>query len=121
MSANETTKFQVNFKLPDGTLINLYADTPHMMEELLTSAQDFALLINTTSQALAGAGALASIAQPMARPVAQAQVSTSSSGNDCKHGPMVHRSGEKGGKRWQGYFCPADRNAPDKCDPVFVR
>lgn len=39
----------------------------------------------------------------------------------CKHGVMKHNSGEKNGKPWEGWFCPADRNAPDKCDPVWPK
>lgn len=39
----------------------------------------------------------------------------------CKHGTMKHNSGEKNGKPWEGWFCPADRNAPDKCDPVWPK
>ena len=38
MAAPESTKFQVNFKSPDGTLINLYAVSKEELEALLTAA-----------------------------------------------------------------------------------
>ncbi len=41
MAAPESTKFQVNFKAPDGTLINLYAANKEELEALLSTAQDF--------------------------------------------------------------------------------
>jgi hypothetical protein len=40
----------------------------------------------------------------------------------CKHGPMQHKSGVNGqGKPWQAFMCSAQRGAPDKCDPVWLR
>jgi hypothetical protein len=121
MSANETTRFQVNFKLVDGTLINLYADNAAELESLLTSAQDYAMMINQTAQIMSGTASLASVSTPVRAEVKAPPAVASADGNNCKHGGMVYRSGEKGGKKWQGYFCPADRNASDKCDPVFIR
>ena len=50
--ASETTKLQVNFKLMDGTLINLYADNAGELESLLTTVQDTAPLIQGVSQSL---------------------------------------------------------------------
>lgn len=47
----------------------------------------------------------------------QAQ-SNSEAAPSCSHGEMKWRSGEKNGKKWQGWFC----NAPygqDKCKPQF--
>jgi hypothetical protein len=37
----------------------------------------------------------------------------------CSHGPMVYRSGNKGGKAWGGHFCPAPKGSPDQCPPVW--
>lgn len=36
----------------------------------------------------------------------------------CLHGFMVERSGEKNGKRWSGYFCPAP-NKDEQCAPIW--
>lgn len=38
---------------------------------------------------------------------------------NCAHGPMVYRSGNKGGKAWGGHFCPTPKGAPDQCPPVW--
>lgn len=37
----------------------------------------------------------------------------------CQHGPMIHRSGTKNDKRWSAHFCPAAKNDPSQCDPVW--
>ncbi len=55
MAAPESTKFQVNFKAPDGTLINLYAANKEELEALLSTAQDFSALIGSVSQSFSGA------------------------------------------------------------------
>jgi hypothetical protein len=35
---------------------------------------------------------------------------------------MQHKSGVNGaGKPWQAYMCGAQRGAPDKCDPQWLR
>ena len=52
----ETTKFQANFKLADGTLLNLYADTAVELEESLGKIQDLAPLVHSVSQSLTSAG-----------------------------------------------------------------
>lgn len=40
----------------------------------------------------------------------------------CPHGQMkfIEKVSAKTGQPYKAYFCPADRNAPDKCDPRFV-
>lgn len=43
------------------------------------------------------------------------------SGRQCEHGGMVERTGNKNGKDWRGFFCPADRDDPTQCAPQFVR
>jgi hypothetical protein len=61
VAAPESTKFQVNFKTPDGTLINLYATSKEELEGLLTAASDFSALIVSTSQAYASAAPAAPV------------------------------------------------------------
>lgn len=39
----------------------------------------------------------------------------------CKHGAMQFNSGAKGGVAWKGFFCPLPKNAPDKCEPSWIR
>ena len=52
MAAPDSTKLQVNFKLIDGTLINVYAGDQAELESLLTTIQDTASLVQSVSQSL---------------------------------------------------------------------
>lgn len=122
MAASENTKFQVNFKSPDGTLINLYASSKEELEALLTTAQDFAPLIGSVSQSLGGSASVAPVRNS----------APASSGNKpsapvegqaptCAHGPMTFREGVSAKGPWKGWMCPAPKGAPNKCDAIFVR
>ena len=118
MAAPESTKFQVNFKSPDGTLINLYAANKEELESLLTAAQDFSALIGSVSQSFSGAPSAAPVRS--AAPVASAPA-PQSGGNVCKHGPMNYKEGVSAKGPWKGYMCNAPKGAPDKCQPIFIR
>ena len=118
MAAPESTKFQVNFKAPDGTLINLYATNKEELEALLTAAQDFSALIGSVSQAFGGAGTAAPVRS--AAPVASAPA-PQSGGNVCKHGPMAYKEGVSAKGPWKGYMCAAPKGAVDKCATIWVR
>jgi hypothetical protein len=125
MAAPESTKFQVNFKSPDGTLINLYASNKEELEALLTAAQDFSTLIASVSQSFSGA--------PAAAPVQPTQfqrqvddrfnppVAAVASGNQCKHGSMQYKEGVSAKGPWKGYMCAAPKGAVDKCPTIWVR
>ena len=121
MAAPESTKFQVNFKSPDGTLINLYASSKEELEALLTAAQDFSALIGSVSQSFAGAPAAApvrSFTPAVSRP---APVINPTDTPNCKHGVMSLRSGTNAkGRAWSGYMCAAPKGASDKCDTIWV-
>ena len=52
MAAPESTKFQINYKSSDGTLINIYATTQAELESSLVSVADLSSLISTTGTAL---------------------------------------------------------------------
>ena len=125
MAAPESTKFQVNFKTPDGTLINLYATSKEELEGLLTAASDFSALITSTSQAY-GSAAPAAPVYNSAPAVASAPVSaggeetvTDEWGNvfvynhpnapECSRGKMVlkHGKAQATGKPYKGWFDPA--------------
>ena len=118
MAAPESTKFQVNFKAPDGTLINLYATNKEELEALLTAAQDFSALIGSVSQSFGGAGNAAPVRS--ATPVASAPA-PQSGGNVCKHGPMAYKEGVSAKGPWKGYMCAAPKGAVDKCATIWVR
>jgi hypothetical protein len=122
MAAPESTKFQVNFKAPDGTLINLYAANKEELEALLSTAQDFSALIGSVSQSFSGARVAAPV--PSAAPVASAPAPTIApvgSGNFCKHGPMAYKEGVSAKGPWKGYMCSAPKGATDKCQTIWVR
>jgi hypothetical protein len=126
MAANENTKFQVNYKLNDGTLINLYATDVKDLETGLTDLSMVASLIKSTSAELGGVPAqaaptVAAVAQAFnATPVA-AQQSEAPGSKACKHGPMAFKTGTSARGPWQGYMCNAPKGAPDKCETIWVR
>jgi len=121
----EGTKFQVNYKLPDGTLINLYAKDVKDLEVGLTYLSMLSTLIKTTGRELLGgasAPTTASVAaqfnEPQAQPVA---VQSNGQAHACRHGEMAFRSGTSTKGPWKGYMCSAPKGAPDKCDTIWVR
>jgi hypothetical protein len=123
--ATEGTKFQVNYKLNDGTLINLYATTVQELETGLTDLSMVSTLIKSTGAELGGvpvqaAPSVAAVAQAFnATPVAAP--APSGGGNTCRHGAMTLRSGVGQKGPWSGYMCSAPKGAPDKCDTIWVR
>ena len=125
MAANENTKFQVNYKLTDGTLINLYATDIKDLETGLTDLSMVSTLIKSTSIELGGVPAqaaptVASVAAAFnATPVAAAAEAPGSKA--CKHGPMAFKTGTSARGPWQGYMCNAPKGAPDKCETIWVR
>ena len=124
----EGTKFQVNYKLPDGTLINLYAKDVRDLETGLTDLSMVSTLIKTTGrELLGGASAPAPTAEsiakqfetpPQAHPVA---VQSNGQAHTCRHGEMAFRSGTSAKGPWKGYMCAAPKGAVDKCDTIWVR
>jgi len=120
--ATEGTKFQINYKLNDGTLINLYAASVTELEAGLADLAMNAMNIRTTGLELSGgsvpAPTVASVAaQFNATPVAAA----SDGGNTCRHGVMAFREGTSSKGPWKGYMCAAPKGATDKCDTIWVR
>lgn len=123
MAAPDNTKFQVNFKAPDGTLINLYAANKEELEALLTAAQDFSALIGSVSQSFGSARPAAPVyaSKPQSSPEIVDQARGASNDNSCKHGPMVYREGVSAKGPWKGYMCNAPKGATDKCKTVWVK
>jgi len=128
--ATEGTKFQVNYKLADGTLINLYASDVRELEAGLADISMNALNIITTGKELsqgsapAAAPTVASVAaQFNATPVAAPAVTSApaGAGNSCKHGAMTYKTGVSAKGPWQGWMCPTPKGALDKCDTIWIR
>ena len=123
--ATEGTKFQVNYKLSDGTLINLYAATVTELEAGLADLAMNALNIRATGNELTGptnytpAPTVAAVAAsfnaaPVAAPAADGT-------QTCRHGVMALRSGTSARGPWNGYMCAAPKGAVDKCETIWVR
>jgi hypothetical protein len=123
--ATEGTKFQVNYKLNDGTLINLYAATVQELEAGLADLAMNAANIRLTGSELSGgapapAPTVAAVAQQFnATPVAAP--APAGGANSCRHGAMTLRSGVGQKGPWSGYMCAAPKGAPDKCETIWVR
>jgi hypothetical protein len=126
MAAPSDTKYQVNYKLSDGSLINLYATTIKELETGLNDLSMVAALIKSTSTELSGssyaAPSVASIAAALnPTAVTPSGAPAQSAGNTCKHGPMAYKTGTSSKGAWQGWMCPTPKGAPDKCDTIWVR
>ena len=127
--ATEGTKFQINYKLNDGTLINLYAASVQELEAGLADLSMNAMNIRATGLELTGgvapvaaaAPTVASVAQQFnATPVAQTPAAPLA-GHTCRHGVMALREGTSARGPWKGYMCAAPKGATDKCDTIWVR
>lgn len=135
MAAPESTKYQINYKLSDGTLINLYAASVTELESGLADLAMNALNIRATGSELAGgvvtpapaaAPTVAAVAAAFnATPVAAASagggaqevrdrygnlwIYNHSEAPECARGKMVlkHGTAQATGKPYKGWFDPA--------------
>ena len=148
--AAEGTKFQVNYKLPDGTLINVYAMTQAELESSLTTISDLSTLISSTGSSLGSAPQAGSAAISYAKKAlgVSSVASTNNAGEeqltdkngtvwiygkadapDCINGKMVFASGtSKTGKPYKGWFDPMKGPKPMRkpegytpVDPIFLK
>jgi hypothetical protein len=129
MSAPDSTKFQVNYKLADGTLVNIYADNVRELEAGLADISMNALNIITTGKELSQGSVAPAAVSPNVAAIAQqfkatpvaAPVSAAPVGNSCKHGPMTFKSGVSAKGPWSGWMCPTPAGAPDKCQTIWAK
>ena len=128
MAANENTKFQINYKLADGTLINLYASDVKDLETGLTDLSMVSALIKSTSAELSGGNATATAVQNIQAQFAATPVAPSAPSQfdapgtkSCRHGVMAFKTGTSARGPWQGYMCAAPKGAADKCETIWVR
>ena len=125
MAAPESTKFQINYKLSDGTLVNLYAASVSELESGLADLAMNALNIRATGSDLAGAAAPAPA--PTVAAVAAAFNATpvpapaADGSQSCRHGVMALRTGTSARGPWKGYMCAAPKGATDKCETIWIR
>lgn len=118
MAASQDTALQINYKLSDGTLVNVYAKDQAHLESLLTSVADLSTLITSTSAAL---GANVTPAANVAYAKTALGAEEISADKLCKHGNMSFKQGTGAKGPWKGWFCPSPKGTPDQCQPVFVR
>jgi hypothetical protein len=124
MAAPDTTKFQINYKLADGTLINLYATSVSELESGLADLGMVATLIKSTGKELGGVPVQAAPTVEAIAAQFNATPMTPPGGDSapqCKHGTMSFRSGQGAKGPWKGWMCAAPKGATDKCDTVWVR
>lgn len=131
MAGQVGTKFQINYKLNNGTLINLYADTVIELETGLADLAMNALNINKTGTELGVNAHAAPVTAPVtvssvaaafnATPVQSAPATSNSSGNSCKHGAMKLVTGTSTKGPWSAYMCSMPKGSPDKCEPIWLR
>jgi hypothetical protein len=125
--ATEGTKFQINYKLSDGTLINLYAASVSELEAGLADISMNAANIKATGKEL-GVKYLAPAA-PVAATVASVAAAFNATpvatppgtGDACRHGNMTFKTGTSARGPWQGWMCAAPKGALDKCETRWVR
>ena len=127
--ATEGTKFQVNYKLADGTLINLYAKDIKDLETGLTDLSMVSTLIKSTGKEFAGSSSaptptVESIEKQFNTPPvapSPAPVVTEGQAPTCSHGTMAFRNGTSARGPWRAWMCPAPKGAADKCEPIFLK
>jgi len=143
MAAPESTKFQVNYKLADGTLINIYATNQTELESSLTSLSDLSTLITTTGttlgatpQSFNGVSAISYAKKALgATSIAtdtDGDVLTDKFGSvytynradapDCVNGKMIHKAGvRKDGSPYWAWCDPAAGPKPVRMGPGYVK
>lgn len=126
MAAPDSTKYQINYKLADGTLINLYATDVKELESGLADLGMVATLIKSTGAELGGGSALATAtaaisSQFKATPIDDYVPTAQDGGKQCRHGAMVWKEGVSQKGPWKAWMCAAPKGAPDKCDAIWIR
>jgi hypothetical protein len=151
MAAPESTKFQINYKLADGTLINVYAISQGELETSLTSIADLSTLITTTGASLGATPQSFSSSNAISyakKALGGTTVVSDESGGeqmtdkngtvwtygrsdapDCVNGKMVFASGtSQKGKPYKGWFDPMKGPKPMRkpegyvpVDPIFLK
>ena len=120
MAAPESTKLQVNFKLADGTLVNLYATSSAELTAQLESVQDIAAGITAAASALGVSSNTSYATKALGATVVDSGAPVPE--GHCKHGQLTYRESKPGAeKQWKGWFCPSPQGTPDQCSPKFIR
>jgi hypothetical protein len=144
MAAPESTKFQINYKLADGTLINVYAISQGELEASLTSIADLSTLITTTGASLGATPQSFSSSNAISyakKALGGTTVVSDENGGeqmtdkygcvwtygrsdapDCINGKMVHKTGvKKDGSPFWGWYDPAAGPKPVRMAPGYTK
>lgn len=130
-------KYQVSLKFGeyDNAMLNVRADTETELADAcqaaIRQAGNLAILaeavratavvnrsfpgtevVGTTGNAGTPAATVPAQPAPAAPPVAASPYA-------CPHGSRVKRSGGSGPDAWEGWFCPLDKNHPERCKPLY--
>lgn len=138
MADTENWKLQVSYKISNGDMINVRANTADELSVLLENIGDYATQIAATQRALSQAGTVAPLSTSSsiegttpppyspptqaAPPFAMAPTTTqpaSQSGPTCVHGARKYKSGisSKTGNPYSMWVCPMPQGA-EQCKPV---
>lgn len=140
MSSPDGTKVQVNFRAGED-LINVYGQDEADVLVGLTTVQNVAGVIAETGALLRGATAASPLTQPQpvapavptqpapaaypqgvpAAPNPQPAAAPQTAGHACLHGQRVFKSGNGAKGPWAAWFCPTDKNDPNKCEAEWVK
>lgn len=134
MSSPDGTKVQVNFRAGED-LINVYGQDEADVLVGLTTVQNVAGVIAETGALLRGASAAGALTQPQQAapqhapqatptqpaPAPQAAPAAGNGVHQCLHGARQFKSGNGARGPWAAWFCPTDKNDPNKCEPEWVK
>lgn len=122
---------QASFKTPDGTLINAKGYNDESFAMSLAIVHDRLAGISEIEQKLRAAHAVTqsmplAAEQPPAQPASDSWDTPSpafatATAPACTHGQRVARAGVGAKGPWKAWFCSAPKDAPQKCDAVWVR
>lgn len=118
MAAGQDTALQINYKLSDGTLVNIYAKSADELEGHLIALADKATIITATAAAL---GANTTPSANIANMKVQLGAEEVASDKQCKHGSMKLRTGAGAKGPWKAWMCPSPKGTPDQCEPIWIR
>jgi hypothetical protein len=118
--AAENVALQVNFKLVDGTLINIYAKDAKDLESQLTTVQDSSSLITSVVKSLNDAAGM-NVAVSNVKAAFPTSAPINGDSPTCAHGSMQFREGVGSKGPWKGWMCAAPKGSVPKCETVWVR
>jgi hypothetical protein len=124
-----TIKYQLSDKRGDAILLaSAEGDDPAVVEQDFAEAVALAGLANSYEAfarppaAPPQYAAPASIGQAVvnAQPLAQPQVPAAAAPT-CQHGQKQYKSGDKNGRKWEAWACPARSSDPTRCGFEWIR